>query len=200
MPEAPIRLLFNSVLLSTGIAITAIAGWYLAAGFLGSVSPDAAGMAVAEASEETDLEDEREREPDGDGILIRTRRSGGHHVVQGALSGPNGQVVAVELLVDTGATVIVLPESLLVPLGFEDADLEPGRAQTARGVVRTKNGRLDRVAIGSESSAAERGDVPVAFVHDRYIGGMALLGMSFLGQFQIMIDDRADEITLIERE
>ncbi len=200
MPEAPIRLLFKSALLSVGIAVTATAGWHLAASFLGSIPSDAAGLVVADAAEEAEPQDEREQAPGGDGILIRTRRSGAHHVVQGALSGPNGEVVAVELLVDTGATVIVLPESLIAPLGFENTDLEPGRAQTARGVVRTKNGRLERVMIGSESSAAEREDVPVAFVHDRYIGGIALLGMSFLGQFRIMIDDRADEITLIERE
>ena len=200
MPEAPIRLLFKSVLFSVAIAVTATAGWHLAARFLGSIQPDTTGMVVAEATEDTGAEDDRQPAPNGDGILIRTRRSGAHHVVQGALSGPNGEVVAVELLVDTGATVIVLPESLIVPLGFENTDLRPGRAQTARGVVRTKNGRLERVAIGSESSSAERDDVPVAFVHDRYIGGMALLGMSFLGQFQVMIDDRAEEIMLIERE
>jgi len=136
--------------------------------------------------------------PDG-GSVITTRRMGPHHVVEARLSGPGATPVSLALVVDTGASVLVLPASLREQLGFDDVHLSDGLAQTARGTVRMKRGRLARIELGGPEFPAVQHDVDVAFIDDSSLGGMALLGMSFLGRYQVTIDDSRNRITLVER-
>ena len=72
--------------------------------------------------------------PKGDGV-VKTQRMGAHHQVQAILNGPNQSDIAVSLLVDTGATTVVLPESMIGPLGFSRGGLQDGYSQTAAGSV-----------------------------------------------------------------
>lgn len=138
--------------------------------------------------------------PPSDGeSVIRTRRMGPHHVVDAWLSGPGATRVPLALVVDTGASMLVLPASMQGRLGFDEVHLSDGLAQTARGTVRMKRGRLDRIELGGPEYPAVQHDVDVAFIEDSSLGGMALLGMSFLGRYQVTIDERSNRITLVER-
>lgn len=193
--EAGLKGLFVGVL----ILAAAGAGWWLSEPPEAEPRGAARDAAPGPASAAPVAPPEQAAAPASDGIPIRTRRYGPHHVVDAELSGPGGIPVSVELVVDTGASMLVLPASLIEELGFDESQLSRGRAQTARGVVQTRNARLDRVEIGGDGLRAAADDVEVAFVRDALLGDNALLGMSFLGRFRLMIDDRHDEIVLFER-
>lgn len=123
---------------------------------------------------------------------VKTQRLGEHHQVDATVSGPNGEEVSVSLLVDTGATALVLPESMIGQLGFDPVRLRPTQSQTAGGVVPTKLGRLKSVKVGDV--VAE--NVQVSFVSDQRLRGVKLLGMSFLNQFRFSLDDANNELSL----
>ena len=125
-----------------------------------------------------------------DRAYIRTTRLGSHHQVQAAIAGPNAVAKTVALLVDTGATSLVLPESMIGELGFSPESLQPGTSQTASGSVSVKIGVLSLVRVGAVSAK----DVEVSFIADRRLNGAMLLGMSFLQRFRVTIDDAESEI------
>lgn len=139
------------------------------------------------------------RDSESGALRIATRRRGVHHMVEGQVSGPGGTPVTVMFLVDTGASSVVLPRSLMEQLGFDPTHTRPGVAQTARGTVRMRVGTLDRIMVGERGLTAELQDVQVAFVDDKFLGGMALLGMSFLGRYRVTFDDDNNEILLVEK-
>ncbi len=130
--------------------------------------------------------------PAPESIDIETSRRGAHHVVIGDLTGRDGASVTVPMIVDTGASTIVLPWSLIERLGFEAEALEDGMMETANRRVPGKKAVLASVEIG----AAVEHDVPVAFIDDSRLGGTMLLGMSFLGRYRLTIDDADNRITL----
>ena len=136
--------------------------------------------------------------PDGPirrGIHVNTTRRGSHHTVRATLIGPAGNPQSLMLLVDTGATMIVLPQTMSKTLGFSDKVLNNGWSQTANGRVRTKQGILQSVQVGQ----AIVKDVAVNFVDDGGLDGNPLLGMSFLSRFRITIDDKNERLILIAR-
>jgi len=130
--------------------------------------------------------------PPPDDISIETSRRGAHHIVIGVLAGPDGGQVTVPMIVDTGATTIVLPSSLIERLGFIAGDLTDGLVETANRRVPGKKAVLTTVSIGE---TVER-DVAVTFIDDSRLGGTMLLGMSFLGRYRLTIDDADSRITL----
>ncbi len=125
-------------------------------------------------------------------IDIETSRRGAHHVVIGVLTGPDGDRVTVPMVVDTGASTIVLPSSLIERLGYQAEALENGVMETANRRVPGKKAILASVKIGE---SVQR-DVRVAFIDDDRLGGTMLLGMSFLGRYRLTIDDADNRITL----
>lgn len=125
---------------------------------------------------------------------IRTTRRGEYHFVEARLSGPRGPGLRIQLLVDTGASMLVLPSSMIDALGYALDDLQPGVAQTANGKVDAYVASLDTVQVG----AVVAHDVGVSFVDDDKLGGQGLLGMSFLGRFKLTIDDSRNRILLTE--
>ena len=127
-----------------------------------------------------------------DAIEIETARRGAHHVVMADLAGPGGDRITVPMIVDTGATSIVLPASLIERLGFNAEALADGVMETANRRVRGKKAVLALVEIG----AATESDVAVMFIDDDRLGGTMLLGMSFLGRYRLTIDDVDNLITL----
>lgn len=139
------------------------------------------------------------RENQSGELRIATQRRGVHHMVEGHVSGPGGTPVQVMFLVDTGASSVVLPKSLMEPLGYDTTHTRPGLAQTARGTVKMRVATLDRILVGEGGMTAELEDVQVAFVEDKFLGGMALLGMSFLGRYRVTFDDDNNEILLVEK-
>jgi aspartyl protease family protein len=124
---------------------------------------------------------------------VKTTRDGVHHKVDALLVGPNGIGKPVALIVDTGASSLVLPASLSAELGFGADDLENGVSQTAGGQTQVKFGTLASVRVG----AARAEGVKVSFIEDRRLNGAALLGMSFLGRFRMTIDDERGELVLL---
>jgi aspartyl protease family protein len=130
-----------------------------------------------------------------DRAYVETTRLGTHHQVQATLAGPNAVARTVPLLVDTGASTIVLPESMIEELGFAPEALQDGISQTASGTVPVKIGVLRSVRVG----AVAAGDVQVAFIADRRLNGALLLGMSFLNRFRMTIDDVGNELILLAK-
>jgi aspartyl protease family protein len=126
---------------------------------------------------------------------IATTRRGPHYVVESELTGPNGAKHNVPLLLDTGATTVVLPQSMIEPLGFEVGDLTDGWSQTAAGRVPIKRGHLESIKVGR----MVEGRVAVSFVEDDKLGNQTLLGMSFLDRFRLTIDDQHDRIILMRK-
>lgn len=126
---------------------------------------------------------------------VSLTREGPHHRVEALLTGPNGRSVPVSLIIDTGASNIVLPESMMADLGFRAQDLQSSQSQTASGLLPVRLGTLKAVAIGRNQAS----DVAVSFVEDRKLGALHLLGMSFLGRFRFTIDDEKSELILTAR-
>jgi aspartyl protease family protein len=130
------------------------------------------------------------------GGAVKTQRLGMHHQVgMVVLNGPNNVEIRTSLLVDTGATTVVLPASMIGPLGFRPEDLQAGASQTAGGAVQVKTGLLKSVKVGDV--VAE--NVPVSFIADQRLGGARLLGMSFLNRFRFSLDDASNELLLLPK-
>lgn len=123
---------------------------------------------------------------------VSTHRQGSHHEVEVRLTGPSG-TKTLTLLIDTGASLLVLPASLEGALGFTPETLRSGTSQTASGTEPVQIGRLSRVSLGH----AEVADVEVAFMADDKLKGQQLLGMSFLRHFKVTLDDAASELILM---
>ena len=128
-------------------------------------------------------------------VAVKSTRRGNHHVVEAIVVGPRGARRTLPFVVDTGASTIVLPSSMMEELGFQPSDLKDGQSQTAAGAVKIKLGKLKSVQVGH----AQVRDVAVGFIEDDRIGEQHLLGMSFLGQFRLTIDDEGDRIILFPR-
>ncbi|MFB1488563.1 MULTISPECIES: TIGR02281 family clan AA aspartic protease [unclassified Thiocapsa] len=131
----------------------------------------------------------------GDSIVLPTQRQGTSHVVSLTLEGPNGQRIQRVLLIDTGSDHVVLPASLIGPLGITPADLRMQTVQTANGTVEARLGTLSGVWLGEKRVEG----VSAAFIDDTRLGGNALLGMSLLGRFRVTIDDEQNQLTLAAR-
>jgi aspartyl protease family protein len=122
---------------------------------------------------------------------VHTVRVGTHHAVLATLTGREGKALETELIVDTGATTVVLPASTIEALGFDPRTLEPTIAHTVNGQVHARKGTLAEVRLGS----ARAREVEVIFVED----ARALVGMSFLGRFRVTLDNRTDQLLLLAR-
>ena len=117
------------------------------------------------------------------------------HLLEAVLVGPGGTRQTFPLMLDTGASIVVLPSSKIEALDFAPGDLRPGTASTANGQVPIRIGTLRQVRIGR----AKVDGVADGFIADDKIGENALLGMSFLDHFRVTIDDTADRLTLLPR-
>ena len=128
-------------------------------------------------------------------VSVKTMRRGVHHWVEAILVGPRGARRTLPLLVDTGASTVVLPNSMIEELGFKPSELQDGETQTAAGSVNVKLGQLYSVQVGH----AHLRDVAVGFIEDDKLGEQPLLGMSFLGRFRLTIDDENNRVMLLTR-
>ena len=110
----------------------------------------------------------------------------GHYVAQARINGR-----AIQMLVDTGATLVCLSAADAVRLGINYRNGQPGVVSTANGVVPIYRVRLDSVTIGElrlsqvDAMVQETG-LPVA-----------LLGMSFLSRTDMNRSDT--KMTLTKR-
>lgn len=135
------------------------------------------------------------RRPAPSGMVVQTRRQRSHHVVDARLTGPSRRPAPASMIVDTGASSVVLPMSMMATLGFEAESLPDATSQTVNGPVTGKSARLARVSV----NAAVAEDVAVLFVPDDRLGGVSLLGMSFLDRFTVTLDETRDRLLLAPR-
>lgn len=128
--------------------------------------------------------------------ILKTRRAGRHHVVDVTLLGLGKTELRTALMIDTGASVIVLPMSMADGLGLSQDALAVRMVQTAKGKVQAKFGVLTAVRLGNQKIA----DVEVAFIQDALLGANGLLGMNVLGLYRMTLDDQRDQLTLTPRD
>jgi aspartyl protease family protein len=99
----------------------------------------------------------------------------GHFVTSGAINGR-----PVKFLVDTGATLITLSRAEATRIGLDYGGGRPTQTQTANGVGHGWRVSLDSVRVGDVTVR----DVD-AIVLDNDTPPVGLLGMSFLGRFDL---------------
>lgn len=128
-------------------------------------------------------------------IVLTTERIGNHHVIRATIVGPKPASIEVPLLVDTGASLVVLPASMLSELGFSPGDFEERKIQTANGLIEARVGQLPAIKVGTEVIR----NVEAAFIEDSRLGGNGLLGMNVLGRYRMIIDDERNLISLIRQ-
>ncbi len=128
-------------------------------------------------------------------IVLPAKREGSHFTVEVALSGDGRLWQDTVMVIDTGADLVVLPESMIEPLGLAGGTFTQATMQTANGETVAKIGRLKELKIGGETVE----NVETAFVPDRLLGESKLLGMSLLGRFRFDIDDKNQLITLMRK-
>ncbi len=109
-------------------------------------------------------------------VLLSSR--GGHYIASGEI---NRQPVT--FLVDTGATLVSVPESLARELGLEKQ--QPILAQTANGKVQIYRTQLDSVLLGN----IELQNVTAAINPGMNSTDKVLLGMSFLRSLELSQQD-----------
>ncbi|CAB1276097.1 retropepsin-like aspartic protease family protein [Candidatus Nitrosacidococcus tergens] len=124
-------------------------------------------------------------------IILNTTRSGTHHLVQASIQGVS-TTINMPLLVDTGASLVVLPASIMPKLGLNPNQLKDQEIQTANGALQAKLSRLKTLTLGSEKIP----NVEAAFIEDQLLGSYGLLGMNVLSQYVITIDDQHNQIVL----
>jgi clan AA aspartic protease (TIGR02281 family) len=132
-------------------------------------------------------------------MVIDTMRSGGHHVMRVALIGPNGDTHMLSMVVDTGATSVVMPSTMMNKLGFSEKQLSETAVQTANGVARAWSGRLRSLEIGGPDRSEVIPRVEVVFVDSDALGGVSLLGMNVLSRYNVTFVDSKDQIVLDKR-
>src|SRR5215213_472635 len=123
----------------------------------------------------------------GSGQTTLIADSRGHFVTTGAING-----VAVQFLVDTGASSVAMSTAEARRLGINYLAGQRGQASTANGVVPMYRVKLDNVRVG---------DITLNNVEGVVLEGAglshALLGMSFLNRTQMNRD--GDRLTLTRR-
>ncbi len=132
--------------------------------------------------------------PENQRIVLPTSRKGNHFLVPVAISGNGSLWQTLDMIIDTGADLVVLPESLITQLGLAENSLTQRKMQTANGTTIAKIGTLQELKIAGETVE----NVAAAFIPDELLGKSGLLGMSFLGRFQLNIDDKTQLFTLIK--
>ncbi|MGB6281237.1 MAG: aspartyl protease family protein, partial [Syntrophobacteria bacterium] len=153
------------------------------------VAAEPAEVESAETAEEVSTETSEEVES-----IVRFSTSNGHMVVPVLLNESRTS----SLLFDTGASITVLSTKLAQSLGLVAAVGKTIRLKTVAADVRAKVATLDSITVGGLS----RSDFPVAVV-DLNLGTSGrfegILGMDFLGNYTIRIDNQANRIFLSPR-
>jgi aspartyl protease family protein len=130
-----------------------------------------------------------------DRIVLPTSLQGNHFMVSVAISGNGSIWQTLDMIIDTGADLVVLPDSMINQLGLADSAFIRKKMQTANGMTEAKIGMLKELQIAGETLE----NVEAAFIPDRLLGKNSLLGMSVLGRYQINIDDKTQLITLFKK-
>ena len=137
----------------------------------------------------------KKQKTEAERIVLPTSLQGNHFMVSVAISGNGSSWQTLDMIIDTGADLVVLPESMINQLGLEDSAFIRKKMQTANGMTEAKIGKLQELRIAGETVE----NVEAAFIPDALLGKNCLLGMSVLGRYQINIDDKTQLITLFKK-
>ena len=137
----------------------------------------------------------KKQKPEVESIVLPTSLQGNHFMVSVAISGNGSIWQTLDMIIDTGADLVVLPESMIAQLGLENSTFTRQKMQTANGTTEAKIGILKELKIAGETLE----NVEAAFIADSLLGKNRLLGMSVLGRYQINIDDKSQLITLFKK-
>lgn len=137
----------------------------------------------------------KKQKSDDDRIILPSRFEDGHFVVSVSVSGHGKFWETLDMIVDTGADLIVLPETMIDKLGMSDETFTLGKMQTANGKVDAKIAKLQEIRIAGEVL----NDVAAAFVDDDLLAKKSLLGMSALGRYKLEIDNQSQLVTLFKK-
>ncbi|MEN8174981.1 MAG: TIGR02281 family clan AA aspartic protease [Pseudomonadota bacterium] len=118
----------------------------------------------------------------GSGPVVLKRSRGGHYLAPGLINGK-----PVRFIVDTGASLVALSETLAARVGAGKGAEWP--MQTANGAVIGWRSTLDSVQLG----ALRQSRVP-AVIMPNLDNGEVLLGMSFLRHLELI--QRGDQLVL----
>ncbi|MBI3374235.1 MAG: TIGR02281 family clan AA aspartic protease [Betaproteobacteria bacterium] len=133
------------------------------------------------------LRDNAPAAPAGTTSVTLAADTRGHFVGEGQVNN-----LPVRFLVDTGATMVSLPEDDARKLGIDYSHGQRGAVKTANGVVTVYRVKLDTVRVGS----IELHNVD-ALVHEGSGLDVVLLGMSFLNRVEMQ--RAGDRLTLKRR-
>ena len=137
----------------------------------------------------------KKQKTEADRIVLPTSLKGNHFMVSVDISGNGSNWQTLDMIIDTGADLVVLPESMIAQLGLADSTFTRKKMQTANGMTEVKIGKLQELRIAGETVE----NVETAFLPDHLLGKNSLLGMSVLGRYQINIDDKTQLITLFKK-
>ncbi len=137
----------------------------------------------------------KKQKPEIKRIVLPTSLQGNHFVVSVDISGDGSLWQTLDMIIDTGADLVVLPESMIPKLGLSGRAFTRKKMQTANGLTEAKIGLLKELKIAGESLE----NVEAAFIADPLLGNNRLLGMSVLGRYQINIDDKSQLITFFKK-
>jgi aspartyl protease family protein len=124
--------------------------------------------------------------PASQAAVVLPADSRGHFFAEGQVNG-----MSLRFLVDTGASMVVLPAADARRVGVDYATAPKTRLQTAGGVISAYLVTLDRVRVGG----IELNGVDGLVVEEG--APVALLGMSFLNRVEMRRD--GDSMTLVRR-
>ena len=119
--------------------------------------------------------------------VVLTPDKNGHFVSSGSING-----ASVQLLVDTGATMVSMNVEDARRAGVNYLAGERGYSQTANGVTAVYKVKLDQVTLGDITLRDIDG-----MVHENGALPVVLLGMSFLGKLEMRRE--GDSLTLTKR-
>ncbi|AMO24026.1 TIGR02281 family clan AA aspartic protease [Ramlibacter solisilvae] len=123
--------------------------------------------------------------PASGGVIVLHASDGGHFMTEGRINGE-----AVRFMVDTGATLVALSETLARRIGLDYKRGAVGYASTANGAVPTWHLKLESVRVGDiELRDVEASVVPANMP-------FVLLGNSFLNRFRMKRDN---DLMVLER-
>lgn len=121
----------------------------------------------------------------GSSVVLRADDRG-HFTAPAMING-----ISINMLVDTGASLIALPATEATRLGINYRQGAPNSADTAGGVVKTYHVKLDKIKIGD----VELYQVDASIIEQGLT--TPLLGMSFLNRMDMRRE--GDQMTLTKR-
>ncbi len=126
--------------------------------------------------------------PSESGEVVLKRGPDGHFRAPGQING-----IEVNFLVDTGATEVALPEAVAARLNLDRGIAMSTHTANGEAIAYATRNRIDRISLGGLTAH----DVAASIVPGMN-GNEALLGMSFLSRFEIIMN--GDEMRIRARQ